>query len=88
MKPRVLMYSTAVCPYCVRAEQLLTAKGVTDIDKVRVDLDPVRRDEMMARTQRRTVPQIFIGDFHVGGCDDLYALDHAGRLDALLAGEQ
>lgn len=88
MKPRVLMYSTAVCPYCVRAEQLLTAKGITDIDKVRVDLDPVRRDEMMARTQRRTVPQIFIGDFHVGGCDDLYALDHAGRLDALLAGEQ
>lgn len=88
MKPRVLMYSTAVCPYCVRAEQLLTAKGVTDIDKVRVDLDPVRRDEMMVRTQRRTVPQIFIGDFHVGGCDDLYALDHAGRLDALLAGEQ
>lgn len=88
MKPRVLMYSTAVCPYCVRAEQLLTAKGVTDIDKVRVDLDPARRDEMMARTQRRTVPQIFIGDVHVGGCDDLYALDHAGRLDALLAGEQ
>ncbi len=88
MKPRVLMYSTAVCPYCVRAEQLLTAKGVTDLEKVRVDLDPVRRDEMMAKTQRRTVPQIFIGDFHVGGCDDLYALDHAGRLDALLAGEQ
>lgn len=87
MKPKVLMYSTAVCPYCVRAEQLLTAKGVTDIEKVRVDLDPVRRDEMMARTQRRTVPQIYIGDFHVGGCDDLYALDHAGRLDALLAGE-
>lgn len=88
MKPRVLMYSTAVCPYCVRAEQLLTAKGVTDIDKVRVDLDPVRREEMMAKTQRRTVPQIFIGDFHVGGCDDLYALDHAGRLDALLVGNE
>jgi len=87
MKPKVLMYSTAVCPYCVRAEQLLAAKGVTDIEKVRVDLDPVRRDEMMARTQRRTVPQIYIGDFHVGGCDDLYALEHAGRLDALLAGE-
>jgi glutaredoxin 3 len=87
MKPKVLMYSTAVCPYCVRAEQLLAAKGVTDIEKVRVDLDPVRRDEMMARTQRRTVPQIYIGDVHVGGCDDLYALEHAGRLDALLAGE-
>jgi glutaredoxin 3 len=87
MKAKVLMYSTAVCPYCVRAEQLLTAKGVTDIEKVRVDLDPARRDEMMARTQRRTVPQIYIGDFHVGGCDDLYALEHAGRLDALLAGE-
>lgn len=87
MKPKVLMYSTAVCPYCVRAEQLLAAKGVTDIEKVRVDLDPERRTEMMERTQRRTVPQIFIGDVHVGGCDDLYALDHAGRLDALLAGE-
>lgn len=82
--PRILMYSTAVCPYCVRAEQLLRRKGVTDIDKVRVDLDPARRDEMIERTGRRTVPQIFIGDTHVGGCDDLYALDHAGGLDALL----
>lgn len=79
------MYSTAVCPYCVRAEALLKRKGVTEIDKVRVDLEPDRRDEMMERTGRRTVPQIFIGDTHVGGCDDLYALDHAGGLDALLA---
>jgi glutaredoxin 3 len=86
MKPRVLMYSTAVCPYCVRAEQLLVRKGVESIDKVRIDLDVARRDEMMALTGRRTVPQIFIGDTHVGGCDDLYALEHAGKLDALLAG--
>lgn len=80
----VLMYSTAVCPYCVRAEQLLKRKGVTEIEKVRVDLDPARRDEMMARTGRRTVPQIYIGQTHVGGCDELYALDHAGGLDPLL----
>ncbi|WP_442951834.1 glutaredoxin 3 [Oryzomicrobium sp.] len=85
-QPRVLMYSTAVCPYCVRAEQLLAHKGVTEIDKVRVDLDPARREEMMQRTGRRTVPQIYIGDYHVGGCDDLYALDREGRLDPLLAG--
>ena len=83
--PRVLMYSTAVCPYCVRAEQLLTRKGVTEIEKVRVDLDPGRREEMMERTGRRSVPQIFIGDTHVGGCDDLYELDHQGKLDPLLA---
>lgn len=83
---KVLMYSTAVCPYCVRAEQLLVQKGVGDIEKVRVDLDPARREEMMARTGRRTVPQIYIGDTHVGGCDDLYALDREGKLDALLAG--
>jgi glutaredoxin 3 len=82
---KILMYSTAVCPYCVRAEQLLTRKGITDIEKVRVDLDPVRRDEMMEKTGRRTVPQIFIGDTHVGGCDDLYELEHQGKLDALLA---
>jgi len=86
MKPRVLMYSTAVCPYCVRAEQLLRSKGVDDIEKVRIDIDQARREEMSARTGRRTVPQIFIGDTHVGGCDDLYALDRAGRLDPLLAG--
>lgn len=81
---KVLMYSTAVCPYCVRAEQLLRARGVTEIEKVRVDLDPDRRDEMMERTGRRTVPQIFIGETHVGGCDDLVALDHAGGLMPLL----
>lgn len=81
---KVLMYSTAVCPYCVRAEQLLRARGVTEIEKVRVDLDPDRRDEMMERTGRRTVPQIFVGDTHVGGCDDLVALDHAGGLLPLL----
>ncbi len=82
---KVLMYSTAVCPYCVRAEQLLTRKGVTDIEKVRVDLDPARREEMMQKTGRRTVPQIYIGDTHVGGCDDLYELEHQGKLDPLLA---
>jgi glutaredoxin 3 len=86
-KPRVLMYSTAVCPYCVRAEQLLRARGVDEIEKVRVDLDPVRRAEMMEKTARRTVPQIFIGETHVGGCDDLIALDQAGRLIPLLSGE-
>ena len=83
----VLMYSTGVCPYCVRAEQLLRARGVTEIEKVRVDLDPERRAEMMEKTGRRTVPQIYIGDTHVGGCDDLIALDHAGKLLPLLAGE-
>ncbi|MDX9706651.1 MAG: glutaredoxin 3 [Azospira sp.] len=88
MSVRVLMYSTAVCPYCIRAEQLLQARGVTAIEKVRIDLDPARRDEMMQKTGgRRTVPQIFIGDTHVGGCDDLIALDRAGGLLPLLAGE-
>lgn len=82
---KVLMYSTAVCPYCVRAEQLLARKGVTDIEKVRVDLQPERREEMMQRTGRRTVPQIYIGETHVGGCDDLYELEHQGKLDSLLA---
>ena len=85
--PHVLMYSTAVCPYCVRAENLLRARGVTEIEKVRVDLDPERRTEMMEKTSRRTVPQIFIGETHVGGCDDLIALDQAGQLVPLLAGE-
>ena len=80
------MYATAVCPYCIQAERLLKAKGVSGVDKVRVDLDPGERDEMMRRTGRRTVPQIYIDDFHVGGYDDLVALDRAGRLDALLAG--
>ncbi len=79
------MYSTAGCPFCVRAEQLLARKGVKEIEKVRIDLDPARRDEMMQRTGRRTVPQIYIGDTHVGGCDDLYELEHQGKLDPLLA---
>lgn len=86
MSAKVLMYTTAVCPYCIRAKQLLAARGVAEIEEVRVDLDPVRREEMMTRTQRRTVPQIFIGETHVGGCDDLYALDAAGGLKPLLAG--
>jgi glutaredoxin 3 len=86
MSVRIQMYSTAVCPYCVRAEQLLRARGVTEIEKIRIDLEPERRDEMIARTGRRTVPQIFIGDRHIGGCDDLYACDRAGELAGLLAG--
>ncbi len=81
------MYSTAVCPYCVRAENLLRARGVTEIEKIRVDLDPQKRDEMIEKTSRRTVPQIFIGDTHVGGCDDLIALDQAGNLMPLLSGK-
>ena len=85
-QPRVLMYTTAVCPYCVRAEQLLRTRGVTTIEKVRVDLDPERRIEMMEKTARRTVPQIFIGGTHVGGCDDLIALDRAGGLLPMLSG--
>ncbi len=82
--PKVLMYCTAVCPYCVRAEQLLKGKGVTEIEKIRVDLNPEERDAMMTRTGRRTVPQIYIGETHVGGFDDLAALDRAGNLDPLL----
>jgi glutaredoxin 3 len=85
MMQKVVMYATQVCPYCVQAERLLRAKGVQDIEKIRVDLDPVRREEMMTRTQRRTVPQIFIGETHVGGCDDLHDLERLGKLDALLA---
>ena len=85
MCAKVVMYSTATCPFCIRAEQLLKHKGVVAIDKVRVDLEPARRQEMMTRTGRRTVPQIYIGETHVGGFDELAALDHAGRLDALLA---
>ncbi|MES2563746.1 MAG: glutaredoxin 3 [Pseudomonadota bacterium] len=80
---KALMYTTAVCPYCMMAERLLVAKGVT-IEKVRIDLDPARRDEMMEKTGRRTVPQIYVGDTHVGGYDDLAALDRAGKLDPLL----
>ena len=84
MTARVLMYSTGVCPYCVMAERLLTAKGVDNIEKIRVDLEPEQRAEMMQKTGRRTVPQIYIGDTHVGGFDDLSALEHAGKLDSLL----
>lgn len=79
------MYSTAVCPFCVRAEALLKARGVTEIEKIRIDLDAARREEMIARTGRRTVPQIYIGETHVGGFDDLSALDRAGKLQPLLA---
>jgi glutaredoxin 3 len=78
------MYSTAVCPYCQMAERLLRAKGVAAIDKIRVDLEPARRAEMIEKTGRRTVPQIYIGNAHVGGFDELAALDAAGRLDELL----
>lgn len=84
----VRMYTTAICPYCIRAKHLLTARGVGKIEEIRVDLDPAQRDEMMKKTQRRTVPQIYIGDTYVGGCDELYALDAAGGLIPLLAGEQ
>jgi len=86
MTAHVILYSTAVCPYCVRAERLLEAKGVKNIEKIRIDLDPEQRVLMMKKTGRRTVPQIYIGETHVGGFDDLYALDVAGRLDPLLNG--
>lgn len=82
--PQVKMYCTAVCPYCQLAEKLLTKKGVTSLEKIRVDLDPAQREHMMQITGRRTVPQIFIGDRHVGGFDDLAALDAGGELDPLL----
>lgn len=82
----VLMYTTAACPYCIQAERLLARKGVTNLQKVRVDLDPARRVEMMQKTGLRTVPQIYIGERHVGGFDELAALEHAGALDPLLAG--
>ena len=82
--PPVKMYTTAVCPYCVRAKQLLQARGVTHIEEVRIDQDPSQRAHMMTITGRRTVPQIFIGDTHVGGCDDLVALDSSGGLMPLL----
>jgi glutaredoxin 3 len=80
------MYSTGMCPYCVQAERLLKAKGVQEITKIRVDLEPHLRQKMMQITGRRTVPQIYIGEVHVGGYDDLVALDRAGRLDGLLGG--
>ena len=82
----VRMYTTQVCPFCVRAKALLKQRGVDTIDEVRIDLDPGQRDQMIALTGRRTVPQIFIGSTHVGGCDDLIALDQRGGLSALLAG--
>ncbi|WP_026182658.1 glutaredoxin 3 [Leeia oryzae] len=82
--PHITMYTTAVCPYCIMAKRLLASKGISDIEEVRVDTDPARREEMMTRTQRRTVPQIYIGEVHVGGFDDLAALDRAGQLDPLL----
>ena len=80
----ILMYCTAICPFCVRAKHLLKQRGVTEIEKIRIDLDPSQREIMMNRTQRRTVPQIYIGDTHVGGYDDLAALDQAGGLIPLL----
>ena len=83
----ITMYSTAICPFCVQAERLLRAKGVGEIAKVRVDLEPARRQEMMEKTGRRTVPQIYIGNTHVGGYDDLVALDRAGKLAPLLEGK-
>jgi glutaredoxin 3 len=84
MKGKVVMYATGYCPYCIHAERLLRAKGVEEIEKIRVDSDPPRRVEMMQRTGRRTVPQIFIDDRHIGGFDDLVALDREGGLDPLL----
>ena len=80
----VKMYTTAVCPYCIRAKQILKAKGVEQIEEIRIDLDPAQRDHMMQTTGRRTVPQIYVGDTHGGGCDDLMALDAKGGLVPLL----
>jgi glutaredoxin 3 len=85
MMVKIIMYSTATCPYCIRAEQLLHRKGVTEIEKIRVDLQPELRAEMMEKTGRRTVPQIYIDDRHIGGYDELATLDRAGQLDKLLA---
>lgn len=82
----VKMYTTAVCPYCIRAKQILKSKGVEQIEEIRIDLDASARDHMMQSTGRRTVPQIFIGATHVGGCDDLIVLDSQGGLQPLLAG--
>lgn len=83
---KVVMYSKDYCPYCARAKALLTERGVTDLEIIRIDQDPAQRDVMIERTGRRTVPQIFIGDKHVGGCDDLIALDRSGGLAPLLNG--
>ena len=84
MMQNVRMYTTAVCPYCTRAKQILKSKGVAQIEEIRIDTDPVQRQQMMEMTGRRTVPQIYIGDTHVGGCDDLIALDQRGGLLPLL----
>ncbi len=84
--PSIRMYATEWCPYCQRAEALLRSKGVTSIDKIDIDRHPEQKKEMIEKTGRRTVPQIFIGERHIGGCDDLHALDSAGALDPLLAG--
>ncbi len=86
MGAKVKMYTTGVCPYCNMAERLLQSKGVAEIEKIRVDLEPEQRAEMMEKTGRRTVPQIYIGETHVGGFDDLSALDRAGELEPLLRG--
>ena len=83
--PKVIMYTTGFCPYCKMAESLLRAKGVQEIEKIRVDLEPQQRIEMMGKTGRRTVPQIYIGEKHVGGYDDLVQLDREGELAILLA---
>jgi glutaredoxin 3 len=83
--PQVLMYTTAICPYCIRAKQLLTARGVADIQEIRIDEHPEALATMIEKTGRRTVPQIYIGDTWVGGCDDLHTLDRAGKLAPLLA---
>jgi glutaredoxin 3 len=82
---KVRMYTTAVCPFCLRAKALLKQRGVDAIDEIRIDIDPVQRQHMMDTTGRRTVPQIFIGDTHVGGCDELLALDQRGALVPMLA---
>jgi glutaredoxin 3 len=82
---KIVMYCTEVCPYCVRAEQLLHRKGVQEIEKIRIDLQPELRDAMIQKTGRRTVPQIFINGEHVGGYDDMAALDRAGKLDVMLS---
>ena len=82
--PPIKMYTTAVCPYCVRAKNILKSKGVEHIEEVRIDTDPSQLAHMMSITGRRTVPQIFIGDVHVGGCDDLIAMDGRGGLQPLL----
>ncbi len=83
--PKIIMYSSTVCPYCINAERLLKSKGVTEIEKINVDAQPESRQQMMEKTGRRTVPQIYIDDRHIGGFDDLRALDLAGGLDPLLA---